>query len=242
MNARYISVLIAATLFLAVIQFVAALAGAAAGLVAGLLVGLAAIPLLSLVDAEPVSYWIAPVAAFAASCTGVAIRLVASAPEELQLLLLAPLVAGGAAAAVRTFREAASRKCRLCNQRLGRAITFVCPRCGLEVCESRCWEFDGLRCRLCAQNEVPLFPAEEAWWRQMFGNRLNRGRCQLCKDESLSADLRACPQCGRPQCRRCWDQANGQCQHCRWTAPDLPPELSQLMTTGPAATRYPKTL
>ena len=58
---------------------------------------------------------------------------------------------------------------QLCSRRIGSALAFQCPRCGLLVCESRCWASEFLRCRLCVQNEVPIFPPEGRWWDKQFG-------------------------------------------------------------------------
>jgi hypothetical protein len=60
---------------------------------------------------------------------------------------------------------------------------------------------------------------------------VNQGRCQICMATPDKADLRCCGHCGRPQCRDCWDQANGQCSRCHWTIPDLPENLRPYMLT-----------
>lgn len=121
------------------------------------------------------------------------------------------------------------RRCKLCNQRLGpHAITFNCPRCGLEVCDESCWKFEHRRCRMCEENHVPALPAQSQWWDRQLGLRVSNGRCQICMASPEQADLRNCGHCRRPQCRDCWDQANGECSRCGWTMPDLPQPLKSV--------------
>jgi len=120
-------------------------------------------------------------------------------------------------------------RCHLCNRWLRRSVvSFECPRCGFLVCEE-CWEFDHLRCRLCEQNHVPAFSPDARWWDQHLGARVNFGRCQICLTTSDRTDLRSCGRCGRPQCRDCWDNANGQCSRCNWVVDDLPETLRPYM-------------
>lgn len=119
--------------------------------------------------------------------------------------------------------------CHLCNRWLRRSVVaFECPRCGFQVCE-QCWEFEHLRCRLCQQNLVPIFPSDGRWWDRCLGARVNYGRCQICLTTSDQADLRSCGRCGRTQCRPCWDYANGQCSRCSWIVDDLPARLRPYM-------------
>jgi len=132
-------------------------------------------------------------------------------------------------AGISAWRERDARRCELCNDRLAGAISFTCPRCGLPVCEARCWDFERVRCRLCVQNRVPALPIEAEWWERNIGPQARRGRCQLCQSSAEEADLRSCPKCGRPQCRECWDDANGSCSRCGWSCPALPDGLKQFV-------------
>jgi hypothetical protein len=97
------------------------------------------------------------------------------------------------------------------------------------VCESKCWEFEKLRCRLCVQNAVPLFPPSKQWWDQNIGLTTQQGRCQRCQVGPEEAELRTCPKCGRPQCLECWDDGNGVCTRCGWRTEALPAALKQFM-------------
>jgi hypothetical protein len=121
------------------------------------------------------------------------------------------------------------RRCKLCNRRLGpHAITFNCPRCGLEVCDEHCWKFEQRRCRMCEENHVPALPAQNQWWDRQLGPRVFNGRCQICMASPEQADLRTCGHCRRPQCKDCWDQSNGECSRCGWTIPNLPQPLKTI--------------
>jgi hypothetical protein len=127
------------------------------------------------------------------------------------------------------------RRCTLCHRRLvPHAITFNCPRCGLEVCDEFCWSFDHRRCRMCEENHVPVLPAQSQWWDRQLGPRVLHGRCQICMASPEQADLRSCGHCHRPQCRDCWDQTNGECSRCGWIMPDLPQSLKTVAANLPA--------
>ena len=142
--------------------------------------------------------------------------------------LCAPLTAA-ITAAILLIATARRKRCSLCNTNLGGDVSFACPRCGLVVCERKCWNFEHSRCALCEQNHVPVLPMEGRWWDQRLGPRSGHGQCQLCKTAAGEADLRACGKCGRPHCRDCWDFSNGQCTRCGWVIPDLPESLKPFM-------------
>lgn len=130
------------------------------------------------------------------------------------------------------LRDFRSRRCALCNRRLGRSMTFECPRCLLSVCDSSCWTHALARCRRCEENHVVIFPANAKWWDREFGPRLKTGRCLLCKAAASEVDLRACGRCGRLRCRDCWDFENGECDHCRWNVVDMPDALRKYVFTS----------
>jgi hypothetical protein len=154
----------------------------------------------------------------------------------------APLLAGLVASVFVVARRASAARCALCSRRLG-DVAFGCPRCGLRVCDT-CWQFEHLRCRVCEQNHVPVF-VDPKWWDRELGPRVTVGRCQLCltPTDTDDTDLRVCRNCGRPQCRACWDAANGECRRCGWTVANLPPALrryvepSRLANGGRGAAR-----
>jgi hypothetical protein len=138
---------------------------------------------------------------------------------------LAPALAGAVSGTLVILDRLRSRRCALCSRRLGNALAFSCPRCELTVCADACWVFDRSRCRLCEENKVPIFTPDGRWWDRQFGPRTRHGRCQLCLTPESEGDLRACRQCGRPQCRDCWDAASGVCPRCGWIVEDLPDTL-----------------
>ena len=150
---------------------------------------------------------------------------------------MAPFLSSGGAAAIEWLGLIGSKRCEICNRRIGTGVSLACPRCGLIVCDHSCWRFEELRCRLCSQNGVPIFPADARWWDRALGPRFRGGQCQLCLTARTEADLRACQRCGRPQCRSCWDDRNGQCSRCGWVLRDLPPRLSAYMTQTTASSK-----
>ena len=135
---------------------------------------------------------------------------------------LAPLETAAVVGIAFLIGRSRNRRCSLCNSRIGRGVSFSCPRCELLVCERKCWNFDKLRCYLCEQNHVPLILGDGKWWDQRMGPRSLYGSCQLCHASAKDADLRVCGKCGRPHCRGCWDDMNGQCSRCDWSIADLP--------------------
>ena len=131
-------------------------------------------------------------------------------------------------------------RCNLCNRRLGGGdLTFRCPRCTQPVCEQTCWNFEHRRCQLCLEQRVSILPLESSWWTRSAGPRMVQGRCQTCQAAADQADLRACPKCRRPQCRECWDFANGECARCGAALPNLPPSLGSVIGSGLQEEPYP---
>lgn len=215
--------------------FVAALAGAGFLLAAAFAVGISA-PLFAGsfgANHQDQKWWLPPLCfmvVLLASLGIVAlIRPVRPAEWFIALVLFAAMPASNMA--VRMTR----RRCALCRRRLGpHLITFSCPRCGLEVCDDICWDFERRRCRLCAENHVPLLPSQSQWWDRQLGSASHQGRCHLCMALPEEAELRCCAHCHRPQCRDCWDQMNGECGRCGWVIPELPDSLRAIAVHLPA--------
>jgi len=171
--------------------------------------------------------------AFAATGVGLVIARLFSAagigPADWFGLVLAP----GAAALTGLVKTRKSiRVCFVCKKPVSEADVVTCPRCQQDVCmRPGCWEGRLLRCSRCHKLEVVLFPDQEGWWTVRTGRRLTEGQCDSCYREAQEADLRECGNCHWPMCRRCWDYHNGQCPRCRWTMPNLPPQLTPFMRT-----------
>ena len=233
-NLRTVAILLAASFLEVLIQFLGALQGIAIGLICGGLVVLVSFGLAAFFQIELPGVWFQILLPTGASLLGVALVFLGT-PGVPQQLWLAPLIACLVSAAVVGVRRARSKRCGLCNRRLGSTVAFACPRCGLLVCDQTCWVFEYSRCRLCEQNRVPVFSADGRWWDRQLGPRSQQGRCQLCMTPAGEADLRNCRKCGRPQCRECWDLANGQCNRCQWTVEDLPEALRVYLIHSPAA-------
>lgn len=142
---------------------------------------------------------------------------------------MGPLGAAAVAWISGSIRRWSERRCALCSRRIGAERHFSCPRCQLMVCERRCWNHEHMRCTLCLENEVAVFPADAKWWDGVFGPHFQYGVCQICLTPSTHADLRTCGRCGRPQCRHCWDMANGACNRCHWRPAGLPPTLAEFL-------------
>ena len=138
---------------------------------------------------------------------------------------LAPIAACASAGILAFINRWQAEQCALCKNRLIGELSFQCPRCDLRVCEQQCWDFMGCRCRLCQEHRVPIFAEDTRWWDRNLGARASYGRCQLCQENAADVDLRFCGNCGRPQCRDCWDIANGTCSRCQWTVRELPERL-----------------
>jgi hypothetical protein len=220
-----IAVLVTCWFTLVLAQFVAALPGTAVALGGAVVVGLLSPLLLRLfrVDFRAAGTILLPTGA---SLVGVAPGLLNGSGGRIGVVL-SPILALATSTIVVLAQRGTRGRCALCNRRLGSDVWFRCPRCGLRVCDQECWDFDNIRCRLCQQNKVPMPTfADSHWLNDHFGEPLTKGRCQLCLALSSEADLRACPNCGRPQCRACWDVSNGRCNHCRWLVDDLPAQLT----------------
>lgn len=229
MSFRNMSILAACWFLLAIIQLLASLAMPAAAIAAAVGVGLLCYAAFSAFHIEIEHAWAPVWVASGASLAAILIRYMGKPGTAHWTLWLSPLVAAATVMMILQVRSSGSRRCGLCDRRLGRSPAFDCPRCGLLVCDQTCWIFEHCRCRLCEENRVPIFPPDGRWWDKRFGPRMNQGRCQLCLAEAAGADLRACAKCGRPQCRACWDAANGQCSRCQWIVHDLPPQLEVYM-------------
>ena len=228
MNLRAFPSVLACGFLMALVQFTASLSSAPVACVVAAGVGVLCFDVFRFLETEP-GFWVPWATATLASLLGVLPRWVTRGTSALAL---APLVAFASAGLRVAIQRATSRRCGLCNRKLDRIVHFACPRCGLVVCDQGCWNFDHCRCRLCEQNKVPILTSDGRWWDKQLGPRVTYGRCQLCLAESQETDLRACPNCGRPQCRACWDSANGHCTRCRWILPDLPPQLRVYMVPG----------
>ncbi|HZS50077.1 MAG TPA: hypothetical protein VFA54_04400 [Bryobacterales bacterium] len=232
MSGRKATIVAASCFLLAVLQLLAALVNPAASVGAAVVVGVLTFGILRLFDVELERAWSPLLIAAGSSAAAIGVRYFGSPATADRTLGLSPLVAFVAAAMVLLLRRSKAQRCGLCNRRIGRSLAFECPRCGLTVCDQTCWIFEHCRCRLCEQNRVPVFSPDGRWWDRRFGPRMKQGRCQLCLAEAADADLRACANCGRPQCRPCWDFANGQCSRCQWTVDDLPEGLKMYMLPG----------
>lgn len=228
MSARSITVLVATAFLLWLLVFFACMAGPAVAVAAAAAAGLLSVFLLRAFEAELPNPWLAMAPPLAAAVLGVAVWSLAR-PQLDRLYWLAPVLALAVTAAIVWWQNRDARRCGLCNCRLAGKISFVCPRCQLEVCETRCWDFEKIRCRLCVQNAVPLFPPTRQWWDRNVGPGVTAGRCQLCQAGPEEAELRACPRCGRPQCIECWDDSNGLCARCGWRVQALPESLKTFL-------------
>lgn len=227
MKAQHALTLIAPAFLLVLVQLVAALAHPLAGMLAGAVVGGLAWAAPKLLDMDVSRWWLFPAGAFAASAAGVGIPLL-SGSSAAPPLIIAPLLAAGAATLIHALTKDDLQHCDVCGRRLTAAF-FDCPRCGRVVCEQQCWNFESCRCRSCEETNVPILNQERAWWDRRLGPRIRQGRCQLCLTPAANTDLRTCHQCGRLYCRACWDASNGQCRSCLWTIPGLPERLRKYL-------------
>jgi len=224
MTIKKFSTLLATSFLLVLLQLITFLLGLAVGLVCGLFLPVFAVLLLRFFQAELPEVWAKVLLPTASSSLAAALIFFAR-EQQTPLVWLAPLLSLALSLVIAGSVRWRSRRCGLCDRRLEDSAGFACPRCSLLVCDTSCWVFEHSRCRLCEQNRVPIFTPEGRWWDRQFGPRSERGRCQLCMISAQEADLRACKKCGRPQCRDCWDSANGQCSRCQWTVEDLPESL-----------------
>jgi hypothetical protein len=232
MTARGILTAIACFLFCTFLQFAGTLAALPWTLLAGLIAAAAFLMLLRFFDVDLPFGWLRVLLSIGVSAAGVAAGFTGGNDDPR--IWWSPALAAAVAVIWWTVSSGPGKRCHLCNKWLRRSVvSFECPRCELVVCE-QCWEFDHLRCRLCEQNRVPVFPPDGRWWDHRLGARVSYGRCQICQTTSDQADLRSCGRCGRPQCRECWDYANGQCGRCNWIMDDLPETLHPYMLKTPA--------
>ncbi|HZU10972.1 MAG TPA: hypothetical protein VFA02_13795 [Pseudacidobacterium sp.] len=206
------------------VLLIAGIAGNVPLIVVMLLVGIATPFVASLCDVQFGQWWMLPAVLTATFCVSLAVLTAARHTGTVTWTL--PLVLFAVISLAALLSRMTKRRCALCHRRLGpHAITFGCPRCGLEVCDEFCWNFEHRRCRMCEENRVPILPAQSQWWDRQLGPRVQHGRCQLCMASPEQSDLRSCGHCHRPQCRDCWDQTNGECSRCGWTMPNLPKSL-----------------
>ncbi len=214
--------------FMAVVQLLAALVSPEFAIGGGLLVGLLAVGVAKFFRSEFENRWAIVLVALLGSLAGVGLALAAGVAGPTWMLAIAPPLAIVGAGVLQLGKGGGGKRCGLCERRVG-GPRFECPRCGLLVGEQCCWVHDRLRCRLCEQNGVPAFPPDARWWDRNFGPRLDRGRCQITMEDAKTADLRACPRCGRPQSRTAWDLNNGECARCGWCVQDMPERLRAYM-------------
>jgi hypothetical protein len=232
MKTRALASILPCCFFMVLLQLFAALIGPVVGTLFGALLALISFGILKFFQVEVEQIWLAVVIPVASSIIGVALVFFTRGGVAT-LLWLAPLLACAVALASVGIQRMNSRRCHLCNRRIS-DVSFACPRCGFVVCDS-CWVFERVRCKLCEQHKVPIFAPDGRWWDKQLGPRTAHGRCQLCMTPAEQADLRPCRNCGRPQCRECWDDANGQCSRCQWTIEDLPEALKFYTPTATPA-------
>jgi hypothetical protein len=233
MSTRVAASLLAVIFVLTVLQLVAFLVGPVTGVVCGAVIAGASALLLRFFQVELEAEW-PKVAVPVGSSLLAATVVFFAATNRNPMVWLAGVVAAFVSLGIVGIGHLHSRKCELCNRRLGREVAFSCPRCGMLVCD-RCWRFELSRCQLCEQNRVPIMTPDGRWWDKQLGPRVKYGRCQLCMVPAEEGDLRPCRNCGRPQCRDCWDTANGQCSRCKWTIEDLPKTLRPYVSTASTA-------
>jgi hypothetical protein len=216
--------------FAGLLQLIGGLVSTPAALACGALLAVACLLIVRFleIELESVGAVLLPTLASAAG-----VSCLAFVPgRQSPVLWAAPLLTCAVAVALLLIRQMSAERCALCGSRLGGRVAFECPRCVLRVCDA-CWVFEYCRCRLCEQNHVPVF-TDAKWWDRELGPRLTFGRCQLCLTpvDTEGTDLRACRDCGRPQCRNCWDASNGECRRCGWIVNDLPVALRPYMTSS----------
>jgi hypothetical protein len=228
MTVRTVLTIAACFLFSAFVQLLGALGGLTLTLLAAVATAVLFLWLVLFFELNLSPRWLGVLLSVCASATGTGMAFFGSASDLAKWW--APVVSGSIAAIWLLFAARNARRCEICSQRMSPSeIAFVCPRCGLLVCEQQCWQFGHQRCRVCEENRVPVFVTDSRWWDRQFGARVKHGRCLVCMKNPEEADLRCCGRCGRPMCRECWDYVNGQCQHCGWIVSGLPDPLRAYM-------------
>ena len=222
---------IAGILFFAglIVATLACLAGLPAALLSAAVWPFAFLAIIRFFEVDLENLWVKVAMPAVGILGGTALCYFAGLGSFQPLMWLGPIITALLAAAVLLISRARGKQCSLCNDNLGKDVSFCCPRCSLVVCERKCWNFEHSRCALCEQNHVPILPTDSRWWDQRVGPRTSHSQCQLCKTPAATADLRGCGKCGRPHCRDCWDFSNGQCTRCGWVIPDLPESLKPYM-------------
>ncbi len=239
MKTRTVTTVVACGFLLILLQLVAGLVNVWVATGCGVVAAFLAFGIFRFFEVEFESAWIVPGVAVGSSLTAIALLYFASTGGRDVMLWFAPVAAAVCAGAIVVMGRRHSRRCTLCNRRIGGGLAFDCPRCALLACE-HCWVFEHARCRLCEQNRVPVFPPDGRWWDRHYGPRSAHGRCQICMGTSEEADLRVCGNCGRPQCRACWDFANGQCSRCQWIVDDLPEQLRDYLVAPAQRVERPR--
>ena len=237
MKIRTITTLVASCFLLVLLQLVGGLVNWIVAVVCGCLVAMLAFGIFRFFEVEFASEWVTPAVGVGSSLAAIVILYFAATNGKDVAFWFAPLAAAATSGIVVAVGRMSSRRCGLCNRRIGGGVAFNCPRCGLMVCEQECWAFEQCRCRLCEQNRVPVFSPDGRWWDKHLGPRSTYGRCQICQATAEETDLRVCGKCGRPQCRECWDFANGQCSRCHWIVDDLPEQLRPFLAGAPPPER-----
>ncbi|HLJ88272.1 MAG TPA: hypothetical protein VKZ53_15745 [Candidatus Angelobacter sp.] len=234
MKWRDASLLAGMFLLLAIVQLVAAQGGTAAALVAAFLNGILLMSGIFLFRLMGYAGYVPTVLSFSASFVALAIIASFSSTYSWAATWPAPFLAALFPAGWAARKFLLTSQCQICRRRRTRNIfVFTCPRCKLQACEL-CWEHDKCRCRLCQQNQVPLFPQDFDWWAGNLGERVRVGKCTLCLTpaDHTGSPLRACLYCHHAQCQLCWDDHNGQCSRCGWTVPELPQVVREHLEVG----------
>ncbi|MEW6366470.1 MAG: hypothetical protein AB1714_17730 [Acidobacteriota bacterium] len=224
MSIRKPATLVACWFLLGILQLLGSYLDPRAAFGAAAAIGLLVFALARLFHLGLQRWWSPMLLAALSSLAGLGVRYLGDPASVMHLAWTSPLIAAATAGIVVLFMIQRPR-CALCNRGFDRDLIFDCPRCGLRVCDRECWVFEQCRCRLCAENRVPIFSPDSRWWEAQLGPRVHAGRCQICLAVAAEVDLRACGQCGRPQCKGCWDFNNGACSRCNWVIDDLPPQL-----------------
>ncbi len=220
---------LAATVFvMAVLQFFSALGGLWFALGAALLLPFVTLNLMRFFEAHLERAWLiaAPVVA---SAVGILIWAL-SHPSMDVLFWFCPAASWALMAFVVWWQDRDARRCGLCNSRLAGAVSFACPRCGLNVCDQKCWDFERLRCRLCVQNDRwsripagwPLVGSE--FWAGQRNTAFSRSRQTSGKDTELQlSQVRA------PAVPRLLGRFERMSSRCKWVTQALPETLKAYM-------------